>query len=682
MSSDTPPDECVKVAVRVRPLSEKEHATNSSSVIATDTRSHMTTVLTGSQSASFSFDTVFSTSSSQSDVYSFIHPSVQSCLDGFNASIIAYGQTGTGKTYTMEGLSDPDHWGIIPRTFDHIFSHITTTSSSKIHYLVSASMVEIYNEDIYDLLNQEDARKGVKLDLREHPEIGPVINGLEQFTVKNSNELFELLNRGSTRRMTAETLMNRSSSRSHSIFTLRIESSEELHDDLQRIRVAKLNLVDLAGSERQSKSGATGIRLIEASKINRSLFTLGNVIKALVEGTPKHVPYRDSKLTRILQDSLGGSTKTVMIATISPCSNSLEETLSTLRYASTAKKIKNTPRINEDPKDSLIKQLQSQLNELTRKLQEQMLSHVRNSISLVPRTDLTCQNCKQNKEKQRKEKEGQENKINAFRQRLLSTSITSRDQVLSILDEFFSTPPQSTVHSNQTPLNQINFPDLLIMEDHVTNTSMSFSESINHLRATQSNLVSQLEIINSYSSILKSSFCFTPQINKSQKKSRNYEPPIKSFDLESVSENWITKLEDSDDVIQDFDLIDESVDDEKKIVEVDPFNQIYDSLMESKLTDISAVINRLTQSIKFDCSPASKVVELLFNEITTLSERLKSTESELEIRCVSEKSALLAVQQLTQQLKKARIGDVTNQSQSRHRGLTEFRQFFQQKSSD
>ena len=169
---------------------------------------------------------------------------------------------------------------------------------------------------------------------------------------------------GTANRMTGETAMNKDSSRSHSIFTIYVETAEADEEGDQRIKAGKLNLVDLAGSERQSKTQATGARLKEATSINLSLSALGNVISALVEGKSGHIPYRDSKLTRLLQDSLGGNTKTVMIAALSPADYNYEETLTTLRYASRAKMIKNKPRVNQDPKDALLKQYEDEIKKL------------------------------------------------------------------------------------------------------------------------------------------------------------------------------------------------------------------------------------------------------------------------------------------------------------------------------
>ncbi len=196
------------------------------------------------------------------------------------------------------------------------------------------------------------------------------VKNLTQSIVKSVTEIEKIMIAGSDRRKTGATAMNATSSRSHSIFTIYIETSENDADGNQRIRAGKLNLVDLAGSERQSKTHAEGARLKEATKINLSLSALGNVISALVDGKSQHIPYRDSKLTRLLQDSLGGNTKTVMIAAISPADYNYDETLSTLRYASRAKSIKNKPVVNEDPKDALLKQYEEEIQRLKEMLEK------------------------------------------------------------------------------------------------------------------------------------------------------------------------------------------------------------------------------------------------------------------------------------------------------------------------
>ena len=271
----------------------------------------------------------------------------------------------------MQGNKDvPELRGIIPNAFNHIFSKISQTPNRR--FLVSVSYLEIYNEEIRDLLSKE---KGGKrgLDLKEHPERGVYVKDLSTYVVQNAEDMDKLMALGNANRSVGATLMNEQSSRSHSIFTISIESCDTTvqenpdangEEQSNHIVAGKLHLVDLAGSERQSKTGATGDRLKEAAKINLSLTALGNCISALVDGKSSHVPYRDSKLTRMLQDSLGGNAKTLMIATASPADYNYDETLSTLRYANRAKNIKNKPRINEDPKDAMLREYQEEIERL------------------------------------------------------------------------------------------------------------------------------------------------------------------------------------------------------------------------------------------------------------------------------------------------------------------------------
>ena len=237
---------------------------------------------------------------------------------------------------------------------------------------VRASFLEIYNEDIRDLLSKNPSNR---LELKENIETGVYVRDLTSFVVKGESEIRNVLMVGKKNRTVGATLMNQDSSRSHSIFTITIEVCEhagpdDAAQDNAKVRMGKLNLVDLAGSERQAKTGATGERLKEATKINLSLSALGNVISSLVDGRSGHIPYRDSKLTRLLQDSLGGNTKTVMVANIGPADYNFDETLSTLRYANRAKNIKNKPRINEDPKDAMLREFQDEIKRLKQMLAE------------------------------------------------------------------------------------------------------------------------------------------------------------------------------------------------------------------------------------------------------------------------------------------------------------------------
>ncbi|XP_053500145.1 kinesin-like protein KIF3B isoform X9 [Ictalurus furcatus] len=365
--------ESVKVVVRCRPMNEKERASNFERVVSMDVKLGQIVVrnprsgFTHEHPKVFTFDSVYDWNSKQVDLYDeTFRPLVDSVLLGFNGTIFAYGQTGTGKTYTMEGVrNDPEKRGVIPNSFEHIFTHISRSQNQQ--YLVRASYLEIYQEEIRDLLAKDQSRR---LELKERPDTGVYVKDLSSFVTKSVREIEHVMNVGNQNRSVGSTNMNEHSSRSHAIFVITIECSELGPDGENHIRVGKLNLVDLAGSERQTKTGAQGERLKEATKINLSLSALGNVISALVDGKSTHIPYRDSKLTRLLQDSLGGNARTVMVANIGPASYNVEETLTTLRYSNRAKNIKNKPRINEDPKDALLREFQEEIARLKQQLEK------------------------------------------------------------------------------------------------------------------------------------------------------------------------------------------------------------------------------------------------------------------------------------------------------------------------
>ena len=307
-------------------------------------------------------------SAPQIDLYvDTARPIVDKVLEGYNGTILAYGQTGTGKTYTMSGSADsPQTKGIIPNTFAHIFGHIARGKENQ-KFLVRVSYMEIYNEEVRDLLGKELNKS---LEVKERADIGVFVKDLSGYVVHNADDLDNIMKLGNKNRVVGATKMNSESSRSHAIFSITVESSETDEAGRQYVRMGKLQLVDLAGSERQSKTQSSGLRLKEATKINLSLSVLGNVISALVDGKSTHIPYRNSKLTRLLQDSLGGNSKTVMCASISPADSNYVETISTLRYACRAKSIQNLAHINEEPKDALLRHFQEEIEELKRQLEE------------------------------------------------------------------------------------------------------------------------------------------------------------------------------------------------------------------------------------------------------------------------------------------------------------------------
>ena len=290
----------------------------------------------------FAFDYVFPPGTEQALVYdAAAKPIVESVLEGFNGTVFAYGQTGSGKTFTMTGVVDDSRLkGITPRMIDTVF-HTISTASDSMEFTVKVGYCEIYLEKIKDLLNPTKTN----LKVHEDKNRGVFIADLTEEYVSDESEVTNLMRIGSANREVAFTLMNEGSSRSHSLFILTITQNNTIDFSA---KTGKLYLVDLAGSEKVGKTGAEGKRLDEAKNINKSLSTLGQVINALTDGKSSHVPYRDSKLTRVLQDSLGGNSKTSLIITASPSSFNEPETISTLRFGMRAKAIKNKPTVNKE----------------------------------------------------------------------------------------------------------------------------------------------------------------------------------------------------------------------------------------------------------------------------------------------------------------------------------------------
>ncbi|CAK5078563.1 unnamed protein product [Meloidogyne enterolobii] len=362
----------VQVVVRVRPLSESERFSGNKNIVSCDFGGK--TVSLKNVNASDSLRFIQGQKCFGSYDKGVLAPLMKEVLNGYNCTVFAYGQTGSGKTFTMEGRHDDSNdytWntdptaGIIPRALQQIFSELGVD----IDYTVRVSFVELYNEQIFDLLSRSENSQLESLRIFDDKEKGVSIIGAEEVIVLSLKEVYDLLRRGAEKRRTATTLMNMTSSRSHSVFTISVMIREPgLVDGEELLRQGKLNLVDLAGSENIGRSGATDIRAREAGNINTSLLALGRVINALTMGS-SHIPYRESKLTRILQDSLGGKTITTIIATISPASSNFEESVNTLDYAQRAKNIKNNPEVNlRITRKGLLKEYKDEIDRLRRDL--------------------------------------------------------------------------------------------------------------------------------------------------------------------------------------------------------------------------------------------------------------------------------------------------------------------------
>ncbi|PRW20240.1 phragmoplast orienting kinesin-1 isoform X1 [Chlorella sorokiniana] len=348
----------IRVYVRVRPPSSREAAAGVPPCL--DVLGGQTVVLSEAgrlDPFTATFDRVFGPEAGQEEVYAAVGAQmVENCLAGFNSSIFVYGQTGAGKTHTITGDVTrgedgalAEQCGLTLRVFRQLFDRITDEEQGGVRYTVKCSYCEVYNEELSDLLAAPGARAAGGLAIREgDAHRGVCVEGLTEHVAVNADDVMGLVQRGSANRHTAATRMNERSSRSHSVFTAVVEAAEAQADSgVTQVRFAKLNLIDLAGSERVGKSGATGEQLTEAKSINKSLTTLGRVVTALTE-RQQHVPYRDSRLTFLLKESLGGNSKTSLVACVSPCEDSAQESHSTLVFAQGAKRIRNKAVVNQD----------------------------------------------------------------------------------------------------------------------------------------------------------------------------------------------------------------------------------------------------------------------------------------------------------------------------------------------
>ena len=388
----------VRVAVRVRPFNQREIERNAACCIHMDpAKGGKKTTITDPESGrvrEFSFDFSYwshaSTDPHFADQEQVFGDLGEDCLNnawaGYNCSLFAYGQTGSGKSFSMVGNAQGDQGellvgpqaGIVPRVCSSMFDRIGATDDPDVSFKVETSMLEIYNERVRDLFNPTNNPDG-GLTVREHPKTGPYVHGMSSLLVDNYAAIDNLMQEGTKARTIASTKMNETSSRAHTIFQITLTQTRIDRENMKGVdRVSRINLVDLAGSERANSTGATGDRLKEGININKSLSALGNCINALAEQSKRgeargegkiHVPYRNSVLTWLLKDSLGGNARTVMVAALSPADINFAETLSTLRYANRAKSIQNVAVVNEDQNQKVVRQLREEVAELRAQLE-------------------------------------------------------------------------------------------------------------------------------------------------------------------------------------------------------------------------------------------------------------------------------------------------------------------------
>jgi hypothetical protein len=452
--------ENIKVLVRCRPLNEKEKAAGHKSCVDLDlTANTVTAKNVIGEPDRFTFDAVINNSFSQKDIFTqFIMPLGDSVLNGFNATVFAYGQSGSGKTHTMTGQMGVEELeGIIPRCVKYIFESVKKMKEESPSTAVSmyVSFLELYNGKVRDLL----AKQQVSLDIREHKDRSFFVQGAVVAQVKLPEDVIHYLEEGTDRRRVASTELNADSSRSHSIFTLILECTETLEDGATRAVSSKLNLVDLAGSERQGKTGASGDTLKEGCNINLSLSALGTVIDTIVKGGA-HVPFRSSPLTMLLKDSLGGNSKTVMFANINPSEHNLSETVSTLRFADRAKQIKNKPVVNMDSKDQKIAELTDMVKELKEKLSKyetegtaSMEEELEKLQQKVGELEVQLDNATKSREADLVDYETVKATLASERQSFSTRLVTKEDEVVQLQNQLQIV--ESNVNALQAQLNDV-----------------------------------------------------------------------------------------------------------------------------------------------------------------------------------------------------------------------------------
>ena len=424
----------VNVICRFRPINDLERASGNEQICDYTSPTSLTFHSSREKNVyRFNFDRIFPPSSTQQDIYDFgVKGIIDSVLDGYNGTVLAYGQTSSGKTYTMQGeMEEQSKQGIIPRMISHVFKHIYKHEDTD--FMIKVSMIEIYQEKIRDLFDVSR----VNLNIREDSIKGIYVDGASERYVGCPNDVLALLEIGSANRAQAATNMNEHSSRSHSIFILTINQTNKKEG---YSKIGKLYLVDLAGSEKISKTGATGHTLEEAKIINKSLTTLGRVINNLTDGKSTHIPYRESKLTRVLQESLGGNSKTCLIITCSPSIYNESESLSTLRFGEKAKKIKNKPKINKEITVAELQKLVTQLKENLKKADariSQLENYIRQNGLSVPASDYRKEEDEEEKRKQKEEKEksrNEEKEIDELKNKISKENIPLGDRITNALN--------------------------------------------------------------------------------------------------------------------------------------------------------------------------------------------------------------------------------------------------------
>ena len=636
----------VKVIARFRPMNELEKSSgNEQVVVFTSPTSLQFNSSREKNVYRFNFDRIFPPSSTQEDIYSFgVKEIIDSVLNGYNGTVLAYGQTSSGKTYTMQGeMESYDTQGIIPRMVSHVFKHIYKTEGTD--FILKVSMIEIYQEKIRDLLDISR----INLNIREDNIKGIYVDGCSERYVGNEQDVLNLLELGSSNRAQAATNMNEHSSRSHSIFILSINQTNKKEGGS---KIGKLYLVDLAGSEKISKTGATGHTLEEAKIINKSLTTLGRVINNLTDGKSTHVPYRESKLTRVLQESLGGNSKTCLIITCSPSIYNESESLSTLRFGERAKKIKNKPKINKEITVAELQRLVEQLKDNLKKANAritQLENFIKQNGLRVPESDYKKEEDEEEKRKEKEEKEKEKDedmKIEEIKKKL-DKKMTIGDRLniaLGLLKEDDSYDNRIEAIANLKVLKDIieNNPNLKDMNANTYNKNAAGENILVNNNNNSNNLIQNN--VNKFIAKMKGfkEIQNNPELIKICNGIQNQIKNIKSIGIADQSQNSdqstdsLTKVKNVEDkdiqteiLEEESDKVTQKYEREKRVLKL----QIDDKTTEIK--NLNKELERLEDEnrilknkIPFDGKKAFEINVLLESNLKDLKKKLEQSQVE------------------------------------------------------
>ena len=671
----------VNVICRFRPMNELEKTSGNEQVcVFTSPTSLQFNSTREKNRYRFNFDRIFPPSSTQQDIYSFgVKGIIDSVLDGYNGTVLAYGQTSSGKTYTMQGeMGSEDTRGIIPRMIKHVFDFIHEQNSSS-EFMLKVSMIEIYQERIRYLLDISR----VNLPIREDSIKGIYVDGCSERYVGCPRDVLDALELGSNNRAQAATNMNEHSSRSHSIFILTINQTNKKEG---YSKIGKLYLVDLAGSEKISKTGATGHTLEEAKIINKSLTTLGRVINNLTDGKSQHVPYRESKLTRVLQESLGGNSKTCLIITCSPSIYNESETLSTLRFGERAKKIKNKPKINKEVTVAELQKLVDQLKENLKKANAritQLENYIKQNNLSVPESNYKKEEDEEEKQKEIEEKEKEKDaqmKMEEIKKKIDNKNMGIGDRInitLGLLKEDDTYDNRIEVMANLQVMKEIieSHPGLKDLSSNSVSPAGEINiNGNNNINSTiQSNCNKLINKIKGYKEIQNN-----PELVKIFNILQNQVKNIKSTG--GSNQGQAEEAQEPKNTYEDKDIQTEKLDDEefdkmkfiyereKRILQLqidDKTNE--NNYLNKQVEQLEKENKNLKDKIPFDEKKAIEMNLLLESNLKDLRKKLELSQSErlcLENQCntyvksMKDKNEL--IKSLEKQLKEMRINANSN----------------------